>query len=106
MLHGKLGENFAVEFDMLFFFERDETCVRETVLAECVVEADDPETSEGALLGAAVAMRVLAGFEYGFFGGAVVGLPTPVEAFRELEKILSSFVGDDAAFHSGHRDGF
>lgn len=103
MLHGEFGENFAVELDMLLLLEVDKRAIGHPVFAERIVEADDPETPEGTLLGAAVAVGVFAGFEYRFFGGAIVGLSSPPETGCHFEDILSSFVGGDAALHSRHK---
>ncbi len=102
MLHGELGENFPIELDTLFLFDRDEARIGETMFAERVVEADDPETAKASLLGATIAIGVFAGFQDRFFGGAVIGLAAPAESRRHLENILSSLVGGDAAFYSGH----
>ena len=102
MLYGEFGEDFAVELDVVFLLDIDKSRIGETVFAEGVVEADDPETSEGSLLGAPVAVGVLAGFHDGFFGGAIICLAMPTEPFGHLEDVLSSFVGGNTAFDSWH----
>ena len=102
MLYGEFGEDFAVELDVVFLLDIDKSRIGETVFAEGVVEADDPETSEGSLLGAPVAIRVFAGFHDGFFGGAIICLAMPTKSFGHLEDVLSSFVGGNTAFDSWH----
>lgn len=102
MLYGEFGEDFAVEFDVVFFLDIDKSRIGETVLAEGVVEADDPEASERSLLGAAVTIGVLAGFHDGFFGGAIICLAMPTKSLSHLEDVLSSFVGGNTAFDSWH----
>lgn len=46
VLYGEFGEHFSVEFDILLFFDIDEPSIGESVLAQSIVEADDPETAE------------------------------------------------------------
>ena len=102
MLYGEFGEDFAVEFDVVLFLDIDKSRIGESVLAEGVVEADDPEASERALLGSPVTIGVFSGFHDGFFGGAIICLAMPTEPFGHLEDVLSSFVGGNTAFDSWH----
>lgn len=102
MLYGEFGEDFAVELDVVFLLDIDKSRIGESVLAEGVVEADDPEASEGSLLGAPVAVGVLAGFHDGFFGGAIICLAMPTKSLGHLEDVLSSLVGGNTAFDSWH----
>ena len=102
MLYGEFGEDFAVELDVVFLLDIDKSRIGESVLAEGVVEADDPEASERALLGSPVAIGVLAGFHDGFFGGAIICLAMPTKSLGHLEDVLSSFVGGNTAFDSWH----
>lgn len=106
VLHGKFGENLAVELDTLFLLEVDKGAIGHPVFAERVVEADDPEASERSLLGATVSVSIFSSLEYRFLGGAIVGLSSPPETGCHFEDILSSFVGDDATLHSRHRNEF
>lgn len=102
MLYGEFGEDFAVEFDVVFFLDINKSRIGETVLAEGVVEADDPEASERALFGSPVTIGVLAGLHDGFFGGAIICLAMPTKSLGHFEDVLSSFVGGNTAFDSWH----
>ena len=58
IVHGKVGENFAVETDVLLGETSHELGVGETVLTGGSVDTLDPQGTELALLGLAVAVGV------------------------------------------------
>lgn len=106
MLYSEFGEDFAVKLDAFFLLDIDESRIGETVFAKCIVEADNPETSKGAFLGASVAVGVFARLHDGFFGGTIVCLTTPAETGCHLEDVLSSLISGNTAFDSWHKSAF
>ncbi len=84
MFHSHLRENLAVESDVLLLSKVDKLGVGHTVLTKRVVETDDPESAEGALLGATVTASVLASLNHGFFRLGEKFLAAPAEAFGFL----------------------
>lgn len=102
VLDSHLRENFAVDLDTLFLLESNEGAILHAVQAQGIVEAGDPQSAEGSLLGASIAVSVLTGLDNSFLGGTVITLAAPAETFGELQDILSSFGGGYTAFYSGH----
>ncbi len=102
LLNGEFGEYFAVKCDILRFLRRDESAVGKSEETERVPEADDPETSEGALLVVAIPAGVLPRFDESLFCGDEIRLPSPAETDGLFQYILPALVGGDAAFHPGH----
>jgi hypothetical protein len=102
ILDSHLREHLAVDLNLLFFLESDELAVLQAIKTQSVVEASNPEAAERTLLGATVAVSVLASLDHSFFGSAEVALATPAEAFSQLQEILSSFGGGNTSFNSGH----
>lgn len=102
MFHSHFGEDFAVKRDILGLSESNELGVGHTVLAESIVEANNPESPEGTLLGPAVTASILASLNHGFFGLGEKLLTAPAEALGLFENILVAFFGHYAALDSSH----
>lgn len=102
MFHGELGENLSIKLNMLFFFKSDKGAICHPIFSKSVIEANNPEASKRSLLGTSVAIGVCSGFYDSFFGGAIICFSAPFVALGHLEDILSSFVGGNTAFYSGH----
>lgn len=84
MFHGHLGENFSVESNVLGLGESNELGVGRTVLPESIVQTNDPESAEGALLGATVTTGVFPSLNNSFFSLGEKFLAAPAEAFGFL----------------------
>lgn len=102
LLYGEFGEHLAIELHALRFLCRDESAVGESEEAERIPEADDPEATERSLFVVSIPTGIFPRLDEGFLCGDEVRLPPPAETDGLREYILSSLVGGDASFHSGH----
>lgn len=68
ILDGHLRKDFAIEGDILACLEGNELPVLDAVEAERRVQAGDPEATERAFLGTAIAMSVFASLDHGLLG--------------------------------------
>lgn len=103
LLGGHLGEYLSVKFNILFLFEGDEGAVGDTMFTEGVIEADDPEGTEGSLLGATIPSGIDSGLDNRFFRFGEEFLSAPSEALGFLKNIVVALFGHDATLDSGHR---
>lgn len=103
IFHCQLGEDFSIESDIFLLESRDEGPIGGSVLPESIIETDNPERAEGALLGSAVAAGILAGFDDGLFGLGKEFLAAPAIPFGFLEDIFVAFLGHHTTLDSGHR---
>lgn len=87
---------------MLLRFEGNEGTVLDTMETEGRVQTGDPESTEGAFLGPAVAVGVLTGLDDRFFGLSKKILSSPAVAFGGLQDILVAFLGHDTTLYSRH----
>src|SRR3989344_7726368 len=102
ILYSHLGEHLAVEGDVLLGREGDEIAIDHAMEAERIIEPDNPEAPEVALLGAAVAVGVLASLDDGLFGLAEQVLTAPTVTLGGFEDILVALFGHDASLDSTH----
>lgn len=102
MSHGHFGENFAIEGDILSLGESNELGIGHSVFAESVVQSDNPESTEGALLGPTITPSILASLNHGFFGLGEKLLTAPAVALGLFENILVALFGHYAALDSSH----
>ncbi len=98
----ELGENLAVELNLLGLQDSDEAAVARIESAKRVAESDDPEGTEGALLVPSVTIGVGTGFHDGLFGGGILSAAAPAVSLCRLEKVVASFACGHAALHTGH----
>lgn len=104
VLHSHLRENLTVEGDIFFFHEGDKLGVGHAVLAEGIVETNNPEGTERALFGATIAASVLPSLNNSFLGLGKEFLTAPAIAFGLFENILVAFFGHYAALDSSHTE--
>lgn len=103
MVFGKRGEHLAIELHAGFVQEGDEAAIAESFGAEGGIESQRPELAELALLHAAVAVGILAGFEFRGAGEFDFGFAAPHVALGLLEKIAAAFDMLGASFDAWHR---
>lgn len=89
MVGGHLGEDFAVDIDLLGCHFGNEGRVFFTVFAESCIEARDPQAAESALFIASIPVGVFAGLEECFFGRAIGRFAAPHETFGGFQDFLS-----------------
>ena len=70
MIKRQGGERFAVKLHFLYFQQVDEFAVRKPLRAHGCVQANLPEFSEFAFLGASVAVLIDSRFDHGDIGEA------------------------------------
>lgn len=102
MFHSHLREYFAIEWDILGLGESNKLGIGHPVFPKGVVETDDPERAEGALLGTAITPSIFASLNYGFFGLGEEFLAAPAETFGFFENIFVALLGHDATLDSSH----
>jgi hypothetical protein len=69
-VHGKFGENLAVDLDAGLQQSIDQAAVRQVMQTRSRIDAGDPQCAELALLGATVAVGVLARLDDRLLGSA------------------------------------
>ena len=102
---GEIGEDLAVKRIAFGFLKTDEFVVAKAVFAKGDAQARDPQSAHRALLGAAIAIGVLAGFEDSFFGGAIVRFAAPFETLGKLQGILASLGCGGSSLNPRHTKG-
>ena len=102
---GELGEDLAVELDLLRFEGADDLGVAHAHFAHGGADADLVEGAVIALLELAVAVGVDTALGHGHFGQGKFGLAAPHHALRPLEDILAALDVVHAAFDTCHRFG-
>jgi hypothetical protein len=103
LLYCELGEHLAIKFDALHFLRRDKSTIGESEEAECIPEADNPETSKRTLFVVTIPAGIFPRPDEGFLRGDEVRLSSPAETDGLRKYILPAFVGSDASFDSGHK---
>src|SRR5262245_13140526 len=88
VLHRQIGEHLAVDLDVGALEPGHEGAVAHAQLAHRGVDARDPQGAHGALLGAAVAVRVLPRLHHRLLGDAVDVAAAAAEAFRLRQDLL------------------
>ena len=102
LIHGEIGEHLAVDFDTGLLEAVDDPAVAQPELTRGGVDARDPERAEVALLGAAIAIRILAGLDDGLLGSAEYLATGVVVALRLASEFSCDGTGSDATFDSCH----
>lgn len=102
ILDSHFREDFTIEGNRLGLEEGDELRVARAVFSKGVVQTDDPEGAEGALLGATVTAGILTSLDDGFLGLREELFAAPAIAFGLLQDIIVALFGHYAALDSGH----
>src|SRR6185295_1808798 len=102
LIYGEVGKHLAIDFDLGLLQAVDDLAVAQSELTRGGVDAGDPERTEVALLGAAIAIRILAGLDDGLLGSAEYLAAGVVVALRLAQNFLVSCRGGDATFNSCH----
>lgn len=87
IIHGQIGEYLAVDVDIVGVNLTHELGVRHAVLAGSGVDTLDPQGTESAFLGFAVAVGILQTFFDGVFGNRpyiFTGAPVTLGEFKDL----------------------
>ena len=87
-MHRDVGEHLAVDLEAGQLEAGDQLAVRQAVNARSRVDARDPQRAQVALLGAAVAVRVLAGLDDRLLRRANNLATGVVVALRLLQNLL------------------
>src|SRR5690606_7995684 len=101
---GEVGQDLAVDFDPRLVQPVDKAAVGQAVLTHGGVDALDPERTEGALLGLAVAVGVLQALVDSGLGRADGVLAPAIEALGSLQNLLVLGVGGNAPLDARHVD--
>ena len=88
LIHGEIGKHLAIDFDLGLLQAVDDLAVAQPELARGGVDAGDPERAEVALLGAAIAVRILAGLDDGLLRSAEYLAAGVVVALRLAQNFL------------------
>lgn len=99
---GQVGQDLAVQLDVVFSQGVDETAVAHAQGFHRGVEAQDPQGAVVALLLFAVSERVGASFHHGASGFAVEFAALSTVAFGQFDELLVSAAEGRASFDSGH----
>ena len=68
IVDGKLGKNFAVEFDVFLLHAIDKKTVADAVFASSIIDTSDPKAAKIAFAIAAIAIAVAEGFNNTLLG--------------------------------------
>ena len=99
---GEVGEDFAVEGDILFLEHGNEFGVGEAVFLESGGEAHVPEAAEVAFLVLSVGEGVGAGMHDGFVGHALFGRAAVAVALDLAQDIAATLQCIDSFLNSAH----
>ena len=103
MFGSEFGEDFAVKLKIILFYLCDEGGVRlVAVLADCGIEADNPELAEVSLFISAVGERVSAGAHKSLVRVTLLLGTNTAIAFCSLQNILTAFLCHHTSFDSCH----
>src|SRR5665213_2192753 len=105
VIHRQIRQQLAIDLQTRLVQSGDQTAVRQAVNARRGIDARDPERAKVALLGAPVAIRILAGLDDRLLGGAINFAPRVVITLGFAEDLLMTASGRHATFDSCH-DGF
>src|SRR5690606_31109482 len=100
LVDGDVREDLAVNFDFRLAQTVDKSAIGQAVFAGCGIDALDPERTEIALLGPAIAIGVLACLLDRLIGDAEGILATAIIAFRGLENFTVTGVRSNAPFYA------
>src|SRR3954470_18406285 len=102
LLAGKIGQDLAVDLDAGLLDAVHELRVGETVLTHAGIDALDPQAAEIALLGAAVAIRILQALLDLFDRDPVIGAGAADIALGHVDDFLVTGVRSDAPLGACH----
>src|SRR3954471_23569914 len=102
LLAGEVGQDLAVDLDAGLLDAVHELRIGEAVLAHAGIDALDPQTAEIALLGAAVAIRILQAFFDLLDRDPVIGAGAADIALGHVDDFLVTGVRGDAALSASH----
>jgi len=96
----EVGEDFAVELDIVGFELGDELAVGQAFLSGGVVDAGNPEGAEVAFFVATVAVGVAQTFDNTLFGHTIAAGAVVLHAFGASQDLFMLGTGWDASFDS------
>ncbi len=102
IFYRQFGEDFPIKQNILFLEEENETAIGGPIFSEGIVEIDDPERTERALLGSAITTSILPSLDNSFFSLGEKFLPPPTIPLGFLKNIFVALFGHDATLDSGH----
>src|SRR5436305_11399791 len=102
VVHGDIGQDLAVDLDTGLADAVGELAVGQPVRAGGGVDTRDPQLAEHALLGAAVAVRILARLHHRFLGDAEDVAAAAAEALGEGENLLVAGASRYTTFDARH----
>ena len=97
-----VGKHLAIDINPGLIKAVDEPAIGETMLTGSGINTDDPQPSEIALSIAAMAIGIAQGLQHRLVGDAVAGVPCPHLSLGELQYLLMTAMGSDAAFYPSH----
>src|SRR5690606_4300117 len=102
VVDGDIGEHPTVELDARLLETGDQLAVGDAFGAGLGIDTGDPQGTEGALLDATVAERVLTGLGDGLDRNAVDAAAGAVVALGQVENLLVTTVCGDTTLYSCH----
>src|SRR5689334_24948176 len=101
-MHGEFGQDLAVDLDAGLHQAVEQPAVRQPMLAGRRIDAGDPQRAELALLGATIAIGILACLDDGLLRGAEYLAAGVVVTLRLGENFLVTASGNDATLYTCH----
>lgn len=88
LVHGQIGQNLTIDFDVSLFQTSDQTAVRQTVSAGASVDTGNPQSAESTLTVTTVTICVLTGFDNRLLGYTEYTATSTVVTFGLIENLL------------------
>ena len=101
-MFGQLGQNFAIQFNLIFFQETREAAIREAERADGGVDLNLPQRPGGALFLAPMAEGMRAGVKQGRFRFALFLASAETITLHPFENSAAASGGGDPSFYSWH----
>src|SRR5690606_20663573 len=102
IVYGHVGQYLAIQFNRGYLRTGDKHAVRHTQLAAGRVDAGDPQSAEGALLVAAIAVGILPRLHHRLFGDAEYITAAAAITFCCFDNFFVTGTGSYAAFYAWH----
>ena len=102
MVAGQIGQDFAVQFDLVFLEAVNKPAVRDALLSAGGVDLDLPERPQVPLFHFSVPVGIFPGVVQRVFGRPVFAFSAPAKTLGMLQEMLSALVAGFASFNSGH----
>src|SRR5690554_3867662 len=102
LVHGQIGQNLTIDFNIRFLQASDQTAVRQTVCTGTSVDTGNPQCAERALTVATVTVGILTSLDNRLLGNAEYTATSAVVTFGLLENLLVTTTCYHATFYTSH----